>query len=452
MVTYEVQRISPLPEGLGRLRGFALDSPPENARANIHVLHLIGWVVGQDQAVSALEVLYGDGVIKTAPVRGTRPDVVASLGDIPADTECNFHALVGLVGLPSQAELTLRAVLAGGDRLPIATIDVKRSPIQSDFEPTLQPLMLTCLGRTGSTWVMKLLAAHDEVVLYRRFPYESAPAKYWLHMLKVLSGPGNLVESADPDDFQETPWWVGQNPYHDESVYERPSLAYWYGRTHVDRLAAFCQRNIEDWYMTLAGSHEQKRPRYFAEKHMWPTDLPVLAWELYPRAKEVFLVRDFRDMACSILAFDRERGFSGFGRPHGTTDEEYLRGDLRRMALDIRESWHARGEHGHLLRYEDLVFQPEETLGALLKYLELEPSRETIARMLELGAEDAPPLPGTSITPSSLVREHRTTTDLKASIGRWRREPDPDFRELCDEVFGDVLSDFGYAESGYIPA
>ena len=452
MVTYEVQRISLLPEGLGPLRGFALDSPPEHARANIHVLHLIGWIVGKGQAVSALEVVFGDRLIKTAPVRGTRPDVVEALGDIPADTDCAFHALVGLVGFPAETDLTLRAVLASGARVPVANILVKRGAIQSDFEPTLQPLMLTCLGRTGSTWVMKLLAAHDEVVLYRRFPYESAPAKYWLHMLEVLSGPGNLVESADPDDFQDNLWWVGQNPYHDESVYERASLSYWYGRTHVDRLAAFCLRNIEDWYMTLARSHDQKAPRYFAEKHMWPTDLPVLAWELYPRAKEVFLVRDFRDMACSILAFDRERGFAGFGRPDGTTDEEYLRGDLRRMALDIRDSWRERGDRGHLLRYEDLVFQPEETLAALLRYLEVEPSSETVARMLELGAEDAPILPGTSITPESLVREHRTTSDLKSSIGRWRREPDPDIRDLCEEVFGDVLSDFGYADSGYVPA
>jgi hypothetical protein len=452
VVTYEVQQISLLPEGLEQLRGFALDAPPEKARGNIHVLHLIGWIVARNEAVSSIEVLYRGRVIKTAPVRGTRPDVVEALGDIPADTQCSFHALLGLVGLEPEARLELRAALADGARVGIGTIVVKRGPVESDFQPTLQPLMLTCLGRTGSTWVMKLLAAHEQVILYRRFPYESAPAKYWLHMLKVLSGPGNLVESADPDTFQENPWWVGQNPYHDESVYERPSLSYWFGRAHVDRLAGFCQRNIEDWYMTLARSQEQETPLYFAEKHMWPTDLPVLAWELYPRAKEVFLVRDFRDMACSILAFDRERGFAGFGRPEGTTDEEYLRRDLRRMALDMRESWQSRGERGHLLRYEDLVFKPDETLASLLGYLELDFSPATIERMVEVGAQDAPSLPGTSITPPSLVEGHRTTSDLKSSIGRWRHEGDSDFRDLCDEVFSDVLADFGYAESGYIPA
>jgi hypothetical protein len=452
LVTYEVRRLSLFPERVERLRGCELDSPSEGARGNLHSLHVIGWILGRDQQVTTVEIVYRDCVIKSTPVRGTRPDVAQALGDVPVDAQCSFHALIGLVGLDLDARLTLVAVLADGTRVPVGAIDVRRSPLRSDFEPTLQPLMLTCLGRTGSTWVMKLLSPHDQILMYRRFPYEAAPGKYWLHMLKVLSAPGNLVESADPDTFDKNRFWVGQNPYHDESVYERSSLAYWFGRAHVEGLTAFCQRSIEDWYMALAQSQEQRAPVYFAEKHMWPEDIPGLAWELYPRAKEVFLVRDFRDMACSILAFDRKRGFAGFGRREDTTDEEYLRGDLRQMALDLRRSWQARSDRAHLLRYEDLVFKPQETLVELLRYLELDTSAETIDRMLELGAQANPNLPGTSITPQAFIDEHRTTDDLKSSIGRWRQEGDSGFRELCDEVFGDVLSDFGYAESGYVPA
>jgi hypothetical protein len=451
VVTYEVRHISLAPEGLERLRGFALDSPVPGARGNLYVLQLIGWIVGLDQPVSTIEILYHDRVVKTTPIRGTRPDVVQTLGDIPPDTPCSFNCLIGLLGLKPEAELELRAVLADGTRVAVATIGIGRGALRTDFEPTLRPLMLTCLGRTGSTWVMKLLTAHPQILVYRRFPYESAPAKYWLHMLKVLSDPGNLVESAYPDTFHNDLWWVGQNPYHDESVYERPSLAYWIGRAYVERLASFCMRSIEDWYMTLAQTQEQNAPVYFAEKHMGPNYLPVLTWELYPNAKEIFLVRDFRDVACSILAFDRKRGFPGFGRPEGATDEEYLRGPLQTMALHLGKSWESRSEQGHLLRYEDLVYKPRETLTALLEYLELDASEATVEHMLAVGEQSAAVLPGTSIAPEEFVNGHRTTEDLKSSIGRWKQERDADFRALCNEVFSEALGVFGYAESGYVP-
>jgi sulfotransferase family protein len=451
LVAYEVQDVTLHQEGLDALRGFVLETPQAHSMANVHVLHVIGWVVALEVPARAVEVVYHDRVIRTAPVRGTRDDVAEYVGEVPPGPDCAFHCLIGLVGLKPEPELSLRIVLEDGTRIPVATIAIRRGRVETSFEPSLQPLMLTCLGRTGSTWMMKLFTSHPQILVYRRFPYESAPAKYWLHMLKVLSEPANLVESAYPDDFHNNLWWVGQNPFYDESVFEQPALANWFARGYVERLATFTQQTIEDWYMTLSRNQLQPAPVYFAEKHMWPNYLPVLTWELYPRAKEVFLVRDFRDMACSILAFDRKRGFAGFGRPDGSTDEQYIRSELRQMALDLRKSWRTRGERGHLVRYEDLVYQPEETLTGVLDYLELDSSPETVRSMLGLGAEPAPALIGASQDPG-MVDAHRTTEDLKESIGRWRRERDPLVRALCEEVFSDVLDDFGYAESGYVPA
>jgi hypothetical protein len=447
LVTYDVRQVTMFPERLERLRGAELDSPRTGSRGNVYVLHVIGWVVGREVPAVEVEVLYNGRVIRRSAVRGSRADVAEALGDIPAETPSTFHALIGMIGLKLQAELTVQAVLADGSRVPIGRLDVVRSPLRGDYVPRLQPLMLTCLGRTGSTWVMKLLTSHPEIVVYRRFPYESAPAKYWLHMLRVLSDPSNFLESADADSFHNELHWVGQNPYWEESVFEQPALENWSARTYVERLAAFCQTNIDDWYLTLARNQRQTAPVYFAEKHMWPNFLPVVTWELYPAAREVFLVRDPRDMALSIMAFDERRGFTGFGRPAGATDEDYLRGEVRQMAHDLRKSWIARRERAHLLRYEDLVFQPEETLTALVEYLGLDASPPMIAQMLELGAQPVPDLPGTSYD-TSMVSQHRTSEDLERSIGRWERERDGRFAELCDEVFGEVLDDFGYPRSG----
>ena len=42
--------------------------------------------------------------------------------------------------------------------------------------------------------------------------------------------------------------------------------------------------------------------------------MPEMTWELYPRAREVILVRDFRDMVASMFAYNAKRGREGFHR------------------------------------------------------------------------------------------------------------------------------------------
>jgi hypothetical protein len=440
---FEVKGVSFTPERHERLLGFEVDMPTPGAKRNAYVLHVIGWVVARDALSTEIEILHGGRIIRTVPIRGGRADVAASMGISP-ETDCVFHSLISLIGLGLEATLELRLTLDNGDRFPVAHIAVAREPVRTDYEPRLAPLTVTTLGRSGSTFLMQLLASHAQVVVFRRFPYESAPAKYWLHTLRVLSEPANFSESARPDTFHNNSWWVGNNPYHDDRVYEQPILEDWFGRNYVERLAAFSQRCIDDWYLTLARTQLQYSPIYFAEKHIWPNYLPVLAAELYPRAKEVFLVRDFRDMARSILAFDQRRGFAGFGRSAGVSDEDYLRGGLREMALDLRTAWVTRGENAHLVRYEDLILQPKETLTALLEYLELDSSPETVQGVLAVGSEEILRLPGAAHEPTE-VRTHRTVADPRTTIGRWRAEWDAPLRELSQETFREALEEFGYS-------
>jgi hypothetical protein len=440
---FEVQEIAFAPDRLEQLLGFEIETPPPGAKRNAHVLHATGWVLGRDRPATAIEVSEGGRMLRTVPVRGPREDVIAAFG-APPDTNCVFHVMISLLGLGLDPALELRVVLEGGTTLPAAHIRLRREPLRSDYEPRLAPLMVTTTGRSGSTYLMQLLASHPQVVVFRRFPYESATGKYWMHMLRVLSEPVNLVESAGPTTFQDDMWWVGNNPFHDDRVYEQPSLEDWFARHYVERLATFSLRSTDDWYLTLARTQAQPAPVYFAEKHMGSNLLPALTKELYPHAKEVFLVRDFRDMARSIIAFDDQRGYAGFGRTGAETDEQYLRDGLRRISQDLLESWRSRRDAAHLVRYEDLILQPEETLTALLAYLEVDDAPGTVQQVLRIGSEEVLRLAGASYEPSEL-RAHRTIADPKASIGRWRREGDDALRELSAEVFGEALEEFGYS-------
>jgi Sulfotransferase family len=439
---FEVKDVAFAPEVRERLAGFELDVPKTGTKRNAYVLHLIGWAVGRDVRPAAIEVRWRGQVIRTVPIRGTRADVAAAMG-LPEGTDCVFHSLVNLIGLGLDVTLDLRVVLEDGTAFPATSLTVPREPLRTEYEPHLAPLIVSTLGRSGSTFLMQLLASHPQVVAFRRFPYESAPAKYWLHMVRVVAEPANFVESARAETFHRDPWWIGNNPYHDDRVFEQPILEDWFARNHVERLAAFSQRTIDDWYLTLARTQLQDAPVYFAEKHVWPNYLPAFASELYPNSKEVFLVRDFRDMAQSIIAFDAKRGFAGFGRPAGISDEDYLRDGLRQMALDLRDSWLARGKRGHLVRYEDLILDPRRTVTGMLEYLELDASPDTVQELLSVGSEEVLRLPGAAYEVSE-IRAHRTIPDPKATIGRWRADADNEFRELSDELFREALDVFGY--------
>jgi hypothetical protein len=441
-LAFRVTDVTKLPEGAERLHAFALDSPVPGYNRDSYVLHMIGWAVGREAPARTLEVRQQGRVIRRVPIRGVRADVTAALG-LEADVDCVFHALVSLIGLHPRTTLALEVELEDGGRVPACTITVDREPLQTGYEPMVAPLMVTTLGRSGSTWLMQMLASHPDVVVFRRFPYESAPAKYWIHMLRLLTEPVNLLESASPESFHENRWWLGANPFHDDRVYEQAPLEGWFAGSHVESLALFTQRTIDDWYLTLARTQDQRTPAYFAEKHVRPNYIPILIWELYPRAKEIFLVRDFRDMARSILDFDARRGYAGFGRPEGISDEEYLRGELRQMSEELAESWQSRRDRAHLVRYEDLVERPREIVAGLLEYLDVDASPPTVEHLIAHGSEEVLSLPGMSYEAAEIA-VHRTVPDQRATVGRWRREPNGTVARLADEVFGETLARFGY--------
>jgi hypothetical protein len=294
--------------------------------------------------------------------------------------------------------------------------------------------MVTSLGRTGTTWLMQLLSEHPQVVVYRDYPYELRVAKYWMHMLKVVSEPANHFQSADPENFHSNMWYIGHNPFYSGSVADHPQLGRWFGRIHVEQLATFCQFSIEECYKQVADSQRQLEPVYFAEKHV-PDRIPGLIWELYAQAREVILVRDFRDMVCSMLAYNAKRGYNSFGREEVSSDEEFILRVYQTHLVPLVRSWKSRSKQAHLLRYEDLILHPARTLSFLLEYLDLDHSSSTVEGMIQRASKERPGM-----------EQHRTSPDLERSIGRWRRDLNPSLQAVCQETFRDILEEFGYTE------
>jgi hypothetical protein len=158
--------------------------------------------------------------------------------------------------------------------------------------------------------------------------------------------------------------------------------------------------------------------------------------ELYPQGRELFLVRDFRDMIASMLAYNARKGFGDFGRETAESDAAWL-AELHRGVVALRDAWRERGDTTSLVRYEDLVRDPGSTLPPLLSVLGLDATPETVRGLIAAAAPDAPELRG-----------HGTAGSPEASIGRWRTDLTPELLAAVEETFGDLLQEFGYASRG----
>src|SRR5206468_3765127 len=112
----------------------------------------------------------------------------------------------------------------------------------------------------------------------------------------------------------------------------------------------------------------------FVEKFAVRSAVPDLVWELYPRARELILVRDFRDLVASILAMNVKVGYQGFGRRRAASDEEFIERQMADLASAFVRTWRERSDRAHLVRYEDLVTSRGPTLEGILEYLGLDAS------------------------------------------------------------------------------
>ena len=415
-----------------RLWGWYLDEPRDATRHDIFAIQFSGWVVGRGVRVSKVAVFDGDRLLAEIPVQLHRPDIPQAFPHFPAGDLWGFSAPVGILGLPTTFALVLQAICDNGSRFRLAAINGTREPLRTAFEPRLQPLMLTSLGRSGSTWVTSLLGTHPQVVGYRPFEFEPRVAYYWMQVLSVLSNPSSYMQGL-VTDLANDRWWLGEQPTHislaslDEPV--RASL----GRDNVVAAATFCQSRIDAFYATQAGVLPQPQPGYFMEKYLPSALARHYLRELYPGTKEIFLIRDFRDMVCSMLAYNNKTGAAGFGYKKAANDADFVR---RRayQALDHWHCWKRFEAQSYLLRYEDLILRPLETIPAVLRYLDVDASAETTARMLQQA----------SAHHQAGQDYHRTSRDTAASIGRWRTDLDAELQALCADAFGETLPELCY--------
>ncbi len=303
-----------------------------------------------------------------------------------------------------------------------------KAPLTTDREGLL-PLVVTSLGRSGTTWVMKLLSSHPGIAVAGSYPYEIRAACYWMHIFYVLSRSADEDRTVDPNDFLYDLRRAGPSPFHAQCY--GSSVMHWFREDYRSLLADFCKDSVNRFYGTMAYGVKEDSV-FFAEKCPPTPHIQPLFWEFYPQGKEIILVRDFRDMVSSIMAFNKKRGYAGFGREAASSDEEYIQ-RLRGSARALLDAWKQRSSKAFLLRYEDLVSRPFETLQEMLAYLNLETSNTILERMLHVSSRN-----------DRETKYHKTSRSPQQSVGRWQHDLDDALKALCQSTFGDILKAFDY--------
>ena len=278
---------------------------------------------------------------------------------------------------------------------------------------------------------MRLLSVHPEIAVLDYYPYECRAGIYWMHAAKVLSEPAEL-ETSKFDAFMDDMLSVRQHPINQDPYKLSPGVREFFRLHHPGQVARFCVENTQRFYECVARDNGLGTVRYFAEKSV-PSHIAWVAGSLYSRGKEIVLVRDFRDVFCSVRAFNKKRGFQGFGREGFPNDEQYVRA-LSDAGSALADYWRQRDKISLLVRYEDLISHPERELRRILDYLDLDSSSAAVAELARRGAKDTEEL-----------RFHRTSENPADSTGRWRKDLPPDQQALFTDCLRAPLESFGYS-------
>ncbi len=397
---------------------------------------LLGWAATATGRATNVEFYQNGTLIAFAPLAVERPDVVAALPEQVAELRCGFHLRISKLLLdPSGVlDVVLYSDRNGEpERTPLGRlVGVPTPRLMSKYRERYNPLLVLGMGRSGTSRLMELLSGRPELLVPGPHPYEFGVANYLWHAAHVLSAPADHAGSMGPDAFtSRLPNSVGFNPYrHHEwepEIGSEPTIR-WMEDEMPLACIDFCKRQVDAFGDSFVADRSV-RPRYIAQK-MPLSPARYFVSNIYPGAREIFLVRDFRDVWLSARSFNRRRGTASFGRDQAVDDLAWMRG-LGHSSRELRLAHQASGHRSLLVHYEDLVDEPEAELLRIFRWLSVDQSPEAVASSMRANDEDA-------------AGAHRTTPRDSASAGRWKTEMTEQERELAAFVFGEDLAYFGY--------
>lgn len=389
-----------------------------------------GWALSPEGENVTVEIRQGHQVLRV-PRSVERPDIADAFPALSGAARAGFSLMLDALKLPPTFELQVGGTVgASHEQVPIAHVRGSRRPFEPLPTSGPAPLMVTTLGRSGSTLLLTLLSQHPQVTAFRPDTFDSRPFAYQLDAAVAMASPASRIRLLD-SGVQGEAWWLGRASMGPDELLriDEPLRELLLGAP-VEQLL----RSAVDQAATFAGevgtAQEQADVRYAAEK-CGPAHLTRLMRELCADGREIFLVRDFRDVIASMLAFNAKRGYDAFGREHVDSDEQFVQWQAG-IAAALAAGWRERREGALLVRYEELVADVPAALARILDFLELDGSPSLVSGIVDRAHAQLDRI------------QHRTVADASASSGRWQKDLPPALKELANEAFAGPLQEFGY--------
>ena len=414
-----------------RLRSATIAEPQPASAFGAYAFDLKVTAATKAERISCIEIRQSGRLVAEASVEPKSNEEKARTS--VDEHQVTFGTTIHATDLTREFDLTLRIRFESGEGVPIGRLRGRREALPANPDARIQPLMVTTIGRSGSKWLVWLLSCHSQIVAFQPLAFEPRVATYWIDVFRSLSAPRSFERQVHSDTYSGE-WWLGHRAPPPPAAIA-PDLSEWLAKDAVEDLAAMCQGRIEAFYRRVGASVGKPEPDYFVEKFLLrPSTLDLLG-EVYTGAKEVILVRDFRDRLSSVLAWNAIRGKELFGRDAYASDADFVTSRIRTEARSLLAHWRKRKDSAHLLRYEDLVLEPRRTLRDLLEFLNVDSSVESLDATLDRGSRKTP-----------LLDAHRTSV-RGTSIGRWRNDLSSELADLCNDVLKPILVEFGYPVS-----
>lgn len=370
-----------------------------------------GWVVtSASTTISKIEVVSDDRVYLSVPLDMPRTDVISILGADNSDVNVGFSAHLNPYLLPERFVLRVNAVDVTGNSIQLCTISGNRPRLINSS--SLSPLLITTLGRTGSSALLGTLGMHPQISVYKPFEQEARYIGYYLQMFKTLSSAkswqaplGYATEFVSQEQLIGN---VNSSHFLHYCVYEK-MWDYFYNK-YVPNLFKFCNTQLSKLYREVAKLDGKNSPLYMAEKFVFGNELQEVKL-LFPKAKEIVLIRDPRDTYASILAFNKKNGKLAFGREFFEDNQGYLVEAFIPNVMKLYDYWSANRSSVLLVRYEDFIQNPHETLIKICNFINIKSSPVLIDDLIAKAKEynhDAQAAHQTSESPFSSIERYKS--------------------------------------------
>lgn len=291
---------------------------------------------------------------------------------------------------------------------------------------------------------MALLSRSARVAFPRKYPMEERPFLWCAHSAFLLAGrnpeeisrhfvssPGGGPRLVRPGYFARRLAANAPGPF--KLPGQAPLIAWYFEETKP----AECHAVEALWPIAsnaLRAAHARDfgiAPDYSAEKTPYRLAMWLASQPTSLNARFIVRVRDPRDVWASIRAFDRKRGFFGFGRRKRESENRFMIRFLDQWSslfswLDKFSS--ASQPELFVYRYEDFILETEAAVRGLEGWLGFALDAESpFQARYELA-------------------RHSTSNSPRESIGKWRTSLSPHESRILEARLSKWLEKWGYAD------